>query len=643
MSLRQRMILSMLSVVAISGGISTFIGGYLLWRQLNQEAADRVRQDLNAAHEFYSQRLRRTGDALRYTALGERFSQAVAVKDVAYVGARLNALRKDAELDFLCVTDSAGQVLYRAHRPDYSGDSLRNDPLLNMVLRSEDVVSGTILAPIGTLEKEGASFAERARIRILATPKAIPSDVSELNSGMMLGSAAPVRGAGGKLVGVLRAGILLNGNYGLVDQVQNTVFRDEQYQGKLVGTATIFQDDVRISTNVLREDGARAIGTRVSAEVYDQVLRQKKTWVGTAWVVNDEYIAAYEPIYDIDHKPIGMLYVGVLKQKFSALALGTLSIFGLVTFAGFLAAGVAGWQLANSISRPISTLAAASTAIARGEFSHMLPVQSADEIGSLTQSFNTMARSLKERDELLKERTRLQLTRSERLASVGRLAAGVAHEINNPLTGVLTFGHMLRRNAREGSQDREDIETLIAATIRCKEIVRGLLNFSRQTEPQKKLSDLNSVVRGALNLTQNQAHISHVAILEQLDSGLPQLLIDGDQIQQVVVNIIVNAIDAMPGGGRLTVCTRSVADENSPRVELEISDTGCGIPAENLERVFDPFFTTKPAGKGTGLGLAIAYGIVAEHGGQISIYSELDHGTAVTVRLPVTQEISHDE
>jgi len=790
-SLRRRVILSMLLVVAISGGVSTVVGGYLLWRQLGQETEQRVRQDLSAAREFYEQRLEAMETVLRYTAIGERFSQAVAARDMDYLAVRLRAVRTNAGFDTICVTDGAGRVIYRPHRPGSAGDSLAGhrpveslrviqeaERLLDRVLGDRAVLSGTQLVPIGALEEEDPSLAERARVEVLDTPKARPSGRRELDSGMMLCAAAPVRGPDGRLAGVLQACVLLNRNYDLVDQVQDTVFRDERYRGKLLGTATIFQDDVRISTNVQRKDGSRAIGTRVSAEVYDHVLGQGGTWVGPAWVVNDWYISAYEPICDMEGKRIGMLYVGVLQRKFGDLAVRTFAVFALVAFAGLLAAGAIAWKLSSGIARPIGSLASASAAIARGDFTQELPVESADEIGSLTQSFNTMARSLRERDELLKEQTRLQLTRSERLASIGRLAAGVAHEINNPLTGVLTFAHLLLRDAPEGSKAREDVETIIDATTRCKEIVRGLLDFSRQSEPQKSMADLNSVLGEALNLTQNEARINRVNVIEDVAPDLPPVVIDANQIQEVAVNLMLNAIDAMPDGGTLTVRTRA-ADEKSGQasqakrilvaedetdtrhglaevlrkegyavdeardgreaagrlkaqrfdavvadlkmpglsgmelfqmareldrdivfiiitghgtvdgaveamkcgtfdylckpfppsallkalerglrerasrattapeagrwVEFEIADTGAGIPAENLERVFDPFFTTKPAGKGTGLGLAIGYGIITEHGGRISVSSEVDRGTTAVVRLPVVPEEQRDE
>ena len=643
MTLRGRLIASMLSVVAISGGVCTVVGGYLLQRHLVLQARNRVRENLHAARAFYEQRLEAIAAALRYTALGRRFSQSVAERDLAYVSARLAAVRGSARLDTLWVTDAAGRVMHRAPRPDASGDASAEDHLVALVRERGEAVSGTMLVPVKRLAEQDPALAQRARIALLPTPRARPSEATELAAGMVLCAAVPVWAADGKLAGVLRAGVLLNRNFDLVDQVQNTVFRDEQYRGKLLGTATIFQDDVRVSTNVLREDGSRAVGSRVSAEVYEQVLRRGQTWLGRAWVVNDWYIAAYAPIRDVGGQAIGMLYVGVVEGKFRDVTLRTFTIFGLVTLGGLLAAGIVAWKLADGVARPVQSLASAAAAIARGHVAQTLPVTSADEIGSLTRTFNVMVKSLEERDQLLKERTRQQLTRSERLASIGRLAAGVAHEINNPLTGVLTFSHMLLKNAAADSQEHEDLETIIRATTRCRDIVRGLLSFARQNEPRKSLSDLNGVLRQALDLTRNQATIGRVSVRQELDPALPPLVIDPNQIQEVAVNVIVNALDAMPDGGELAARTRAVEQDGASWAELEVTDTGSGISAEDLGRIFDPFFTTKETGKGTGLGLAVSYGIVAEHGGQIRVSSEVGQGTAVTVRLPATPKEPPDE
>ena len=171
MKLNRRTVLSMLSVVAISGGISTTVGGYLLWRHLHEYAENRVQQDLNAAQEFYYHRLQAMATALRYTALGERLSQAVAKREVSYLAPRLDAVRKNASLDILYVTDGQGRVIYRAHRPELSGDSVADDRLVELALGGEGVATGTILVPIETLGKEDPSLAERARLAIHPTPR----------------------------------------------------------------------------------------------------------------------------------------------------------------------------------------------------------------------------------------------------------------------------------------------------------------------------------------------------------------------------------------------------------------------------------------------------------------------------------------
>lgn len=277
MTLRTRTAVSMIGVVAAYGVVATLVGGYLLRRHVGLEAENRVRQDLNAADAFYRQRLAEMGAALRYTALGERFRQAVAERDLTYLSARLAAVQRSARLDVLCLTDAAGRVIGRANHEDLAGDSLADHALVRPILEGREAASGTILVPIEALARESPTLAERARIPIVATPRARPSEGTHLAAGMVQAASAPVRGPNGRLAGVLLAETLLNQDYDLVDQVRNTVFRDEQYGGKGLGTATIFQDDVRISTNVLHEDGTRAVGSRVSAEVYDRVLRQGRT------------------------------------------------------------------------------------------------------------------------------------------------------------------------------------------------------------------------------------------------------------------------------------------------------------------------------------------------------------------------------
>jgi two-component system NtrC family sensor kinase len=245
-----------------------------------------------------------------------------------------------------------------------------------------------------------------------------------------------------------------------------------------------------------------------------------------------------------------------------------------------------------------------------------------------------MAEAIAEREEQLKEATQRQISRSEKLASIGRLAAGIAHEINNPLTGVLMFAHLLQEKEGRDREDTEDLDVIVSETERVRDIVRSLLDFARQSPPSRELLDINSVVRDTLKLVHKQAERGDVAIDERLVDGLPPVLGDRNQLEQVVLNLSLNAIEAMPDGGRLSVSTRA----RNGSVVVLVRDTGCGIKAENLDRVFDPFFTTKPAGEGTGLGLSVSYGTVRQHGGELTVESREGEGTTMTVVLPVHRD-----
>jgi signal transduction histidine kinase len=226
-----------------------------------------------------------------------------------------------------------------------------------------------------------------------------------------------------------------------------------------------------------------------------------------------------------------------------------------------------------------------------------------------------------------------RLMRSEKLASIGRLAAGIAHEINNPLTSVLTFSSLLLRKAETGDQ-KEKLEIIVKETTRCRQIVRDLLNFARLGEPKKEECSINQIIESALSLTKNQLKMSEmrIAVKKELEE-LPLLQLDPDQMLEVFVNIIINAIDAMPQGGELNFTTRLA--QGGKAVEIRASDTGYGIPRENLAKVFDPFFTTKDAGKGTGLGLSVTYGIIDRHNGTIDVESEVRKGTTFIIKLPL--------
>jgi two-component system NtrC family sensor kinase len=278
----------------------------------------------------------------------------------------------------------------------------------------------------------------------------------------------------------------------------------------------------------------------------------------------------------------------------------------------------------------------ASSQWAKGNLDHRVKTPRKDEMAELAETFNFMAASLKERDEKLKEYTSQQIMKSERLATLGQLAAGVAHEINNPLGGVLMYTHLALEDLEAKDLLRKNLERAISQASRCKDIVKGLLDFARQTEPKVRESNLNEILESTLALLENQALFQNIRVTKVICHSLPKVLVDAGQIQQVLTNIILNAAEAMDGKGELTLISRMAPDNEY--IEIEFADTGCGVPPEIQDKIFDPFFTTKEAGRGTGLGLAVSYGIIAKHKGTIRVKSEPDKGTSFIVRLPLNRK-----
>ncbi|MCK4509834.1 MAG: hypothetical protein KAU27_14895 [Desulfuromonadales bacterium] len=230
-----------------------------------------------------------------------------------------------------------------------------------------------------------------------------------------------------------------------------------------------------------------------------------------------------------------------------------------------------------------------------------------------------------------------QLVRSEKLASLGQLVAGIAHEINNPLAGILIFANIFAEDQRLDENQRKDALTIVHETNRCADIVKRLLDFSRTSIPDKQLKSLSTIMESTLALVMHHANVNDVEIVRHYGVNLPDIEVDPTQIEQVFINLLVNACHAMPMGGRMTIVMRT--DQERDLIVTTIEDTGQGISEENLGRIFDPFFTTKnqelDGVAGTGLGLSVSYGIIENHGGQIKVQSVVGHGTVFTVELPI--------
>ena len=231
------------------------------------------------------------------------------------------------------------------------------------------------------------------------------------------------------------------------------------------------------------------------------------------------------------------------------------------------------------------------------------------------------------------EETQRQLVQAEKIASLGRLSAGVAHEVNNPLAGVLIYADILMKELKDNEKWRKDLEEIISQTLRCKQIVARLLEFSRQSLDERVLFDINEIIGHCVTLLQHQSLFHNVEILQELESDLPQILGNPGEIEQVFTNLMLNATDAMEGTGKVTIISRS--EPETKKVLLEFSDTGPGIPLEIRGKIFEPFFTTKPVGVGTGLGLSVVYGVIQRHGGSIEIGSTPGTGATFIIRLPL--------
>jgi two-component system NtrC family sensor kinase len=647
--LRRKLILSFLAIIAIGGVLTLLVGTRIEHQTIITLAEAKVRHDLASAWMVYEERLNGLRDTVRLSATQEFLREALRTSDLARASGRLDAIRREYGLDVLNLVDARGRVVARSRSVDAPvGDDATRDPFVAKALLKE-AAAGTRIVSREDLLREGPDLADRAWFEFVPTPMAAARPEDHEVNGMMLEAAAPVMDDSGALLGVLKGGLLFNRNYDLVDRVKEIVFKGEKYKGNDIGTATLFQDDLRIATNVLDNQGRRAVGTRVSREVKEAVLDRGETYVGRAFVVTAWYITAYRPIHDIAGRTVGMLYVGMLERPYIDLRNRVMATFGgMAALCVLFLLGLLSF-VARRITRPLAVMVEAAGKIASGDLAHRVKVDSRDETGQLARAFNrmtdelslaqedltqwgrTLERRVEERTRELQE-TQDQLVVSEKLASLGKMAAGVAHEINNPLTTILLNSYFLLERPGLDACEEENLKIIAEETTRCAGIVGGLLDFARQTPSQAVPTDINDLIDRTLLLLEMQASVRNIRIEKALDRALPAIEIDKNKIQQVFSNLAINALEAMPDGGSLAVA--SLMSRDGTHIEITFTDTGVGISRENIPRLFDPFFTTKSFG--TGLGLAVSYGIIRQRGGTILVSSEVGKGSVFTVRIPLT-------
>jgi two-component system NtrC family sensor kinase len=349
-SIKTQFALIFLALACFIGVVTSLIVNSLVTNQIISEAQERVKEHLSTARWVYESKARDIDRTIRWTSIRHVLKRGIKEKNISPIKDELLGLMAEEGLHFLTLVDRKGTVIFRFHNPKASGDNLIDDPFIKVALGKKGI-SGTQVLSGDELLREGENLAQMAIITSIPTPKERPTKKVEETSGMVLKSAHPVIDFNGEVLGVLTGGVLLNRNYEIVDRIKNIVFKDVKYKGKEIGTATIFLGDLRISTNVMDKEGNRAIGTRAMKEVQELVLGKGTPWIHRAFVVDDWYITAYEPILDIQDKIVGMLYVGMMENKYAVMKERLILLFFLFSMSGMLVALTVSFVLSWRILR----------------------------------------------------------------------------------------------------------------------------------------------------------------------------------------------------------------------------------------------------------------------------------------------------
>lgn len=655
-SIRFKLLLIVLLPMLVLLPLLLSIATYRWTSKLDNLLISKVNGDLTIAHQYLSRILENSGEKIKAVGTSASFQQKVQGEILTEVTDYLEESRKSLGFDFLYLITAEGNIITSSSQK-VSRELNTKWPVILSALKGTasshiDIFSQNELASLSP------DLAKRARIDLIPTQAAIPTKRTVETRGMFVHSATPVqiKGETAALVG----GILLNKNLKFIDTINDLVYQKASLPKGSQGTATLFLDDVRVSTNVRLFENQRALGTRVSAIVRSTVLGQGQVWLDRAFVVNDWYISAYEPITDSFGNRVGMLYVGFTERPFLIEKYKTLlflfSVFFLVTLISvpiFL-------HWVRGIFKPVEHMAQTISNVESGNMSaRTSPVYSQDEIGKVAKHLDDLLNLLEERDKQLRnwaeelneaveertkelktanqqlEATTQQLVLSEKLAAIGEITAGVAHEINNPVAVIQGNFDLIRDSL---GPDKEGLLTefrLIDEQIHSINlIVNKLLQFARPEEfsvfQGKQFVD--DVLKDCLLLVQHLTNKTEIEI-HHTPLATSHVLANRTELQQVFINLILNAIHAMPNGGKLTLETLDTEYEGLKGVCIKISDTGTGMSEAILSRVFDPFFTTKQS-EGTGLGLSISQTLISRMGGTIQAESVEGNGTTFSIWIP---------
>lgn len=566
-------------------------------------------------------------------------------------------------LDFLRLYTLDGQALDRP--PKLAEATLPLPPRLVARMRGPDAQARGELAVLSAahLHHLAPELESRAGIALVPTANAQTTRRTHEDRAMVAVSVALVRNTAEQPVAMLVGGVLMNQNLDFIDHLNRVVYPDGALPFGSEGTATLFLDDVRITTNVKLFQSERAIGTRVSQSVRDAVLVRGETWLDRAFVVNDWYVSAYQPLLDGDAQRIGMLYVGYLEQPFRWVRYAMLAIMGLIFLALMAVASVWSLRWARGIFRPVERMTVTMRRVQAGDASARVgSVRATDELGQLADDLDRLLDVVSDKTQALEEwgaaldqrvnerthelaatnealrQTQQQLVRSEKLAVMGQLAASVAHEINNPIAVMQGNLDLLRETLGRAAADHQvELRLLDEQIERIRMIVQQLLQHARPGEYAGYVEhiDVNESIRSCLLLVNHRLSQQRIQVALDLQA-CAQPAINRHELEQVIINLMMNAANAMPEGGELTLRTTDLpgpaGEDQVSGVRIDVQDTGTGLTDAVRERLFQPFFTTRT--EGHGLGLWVSLSLLERYGGTIEAHNRPDASGAVfTVRL----------
>ncbi|HMK08867.1 MAG TPA: ATP-binding protein [Anaerolineales bacterium] len=611
-SLRAKLVIPYVLLSLATAMIGMFVITRLVASTLRERFANQMLEASRVAADSVVRRERAHLEQLRLMTYTQGVAQALATGDAAQLQQSLFPLVVNNAIQSLTVASAQGQEVL----------SLIEDPSTSqyLVSRGGDLSQVPLLAgPLeGQVDSQGDKFA----------------GLASTIYGPYLFTAGPVKGSDGQVLGALMIGTRLDS---LAAEIKAQVLAD---------VILLDPTGAVMSTTLAEPDGGYGI---LGLAPYDVAyLDPGKTVEVTLY--NRPYQIYYTPLM-VRQEPVGVLGV-VLPSNFIITTESiSRNVFILLFTLGTLGVIVTGLVLASKIARPIVRVRDVSLAVAAGDLDQRTGVHGRDEVGQMAAVFDLMTFRLRRRtaqaarlhaeavrrsDELAQANLRLQqaqqqLVQSEKLAAVGQLSAGIVHDVKNPLAVITGLTEEMQENLGQDSPQRASLAQIRENAVRASGIVTDLLKFARESDPDLRYQNLWDTVRTAVRLNDYLTRKANVKVMFEPLASPVMTYYDAQQIQQVLVNLIQNAVQAMPQGGALRLQVR----EAPPWAEIEVRDSGIGIPAKNLGRIFDPFFTTKAPGEGTGLGLSVSYGIVATHKGEIDVRSEVGRGTMFTVRLPL--------